>query len=91
MSATAGEEEEISCPKEKLEEACKRSKACIGLLAKFEACEERVRSRPGTSETCTEELFDLTPCIDACVRIASSSILPYIKCWFCCLGVQTFV
>lgn len=66
MSAEATEE--VSCPKERLEEICRKSAACQELLAKYEACEERVRSRPGTTETCVEELFALTERMDKCVR-----------------------
>lgn len=60
--------EEVSCPKERLEELCRQSVACRDYLEKYEECARRVQSRPGTTETCTEELFDLTPCIDKCVR-----------------------
>ncbi len=62
------EEDDVVDPKEKLERLCRASAPCAGLLARYEECAARVRSRPGTSETCTEEFLDLAPCIDDCVR-----------------------
>lgn len=61
------EEEEVTCPKERLEELCSKSAPCHGYFTRYEECAKRVQSRPGTSETCTEELFDWTDCTDKCV------------------------
>lgn len=61
-------EGDIADPKERLDEICKNSAPCRVYLEKYEQCAQRVQSRPGTSENCAEELFDLTHCADACVR-----------------------
>lgn len=86
-------EAEESCPKERLEEMCRQSTACRELLAKYEACEERVRSRPGTTETCVEELFALTERVDKCVRPergwASGRAHEQVLTWG--VGVATFI
>lgn len=60
--------EEVTCPKEKLEEKCRETEACRKFLEKYEECATRVQSRPGTAENCREELFDLTHCVDGCVQ-----------------------
>lgn len=52
--------------KDKLEAACAKSKECIGLYRKLIKCTQRVQQHPDREETCTEELFDLTPCVDKC-------------------------
>lgn len=54
-------------PKEAIEAKCKESSACLPLLEALEACAERVNGKPGTAETCTQELFELRSCLDACV------------------------
>jgi hypothetical protein len=41
----------------------------VHLKEKLEVCTARVNSKPGTAETCEEELFDFMHCVDHCVRI----------------------
>lgn len=55
-------------PKEAIEEKCKESKGCLPLLEELERCSQRVEGKPGTAETCVQELFQLRSCLDACVR-----------------------
>ena len=54
-------------PKEQLEAECQESAACLPFYKKLLECTERVEKNPETGETCTQELFDLTPCVDKCV------------------------
>lgn len=61
-------EEDSVDPKDKLEALCRESEKCKLYWLELIKCEERVRSTSGTTETCVQELFDLTPCIDQCVR-----------------------
>ena len=59
-------EEEMRDPRLLLEAKCLKN--CREFVQKLNECEKRVRSREGlTSETCVQELFDLTPCLDQCV------------------------
>lgn len=53
--------------KDQLEEECAKSPQCIALYNKLIRCTQRVKNNPETEETCVEELFDLTPCVDKCV------------------------
>lgn len=46
------------------------------LLEKYEACNERVRSRSQTTETCVEELFDMLHAVDHCV---TPKLFPKLK------------
>lgn len=66
-------DEEITCPKERLEELCQQSAPCRAYLQRYEECSRRVASNPGSKEACTEELFDLSHCVDQCVRGGSAS------------------
>ena len=54
-------------PKEAIEAKCKETTACLPLMAALEQCSERVNGKPGTAETCVQELFELRSCLDACV------------------------
>jgi hypothetical protein len=62
--------EEPSDPKETLEELCRNTEKCKPLWLELIKCEERVEKNPERGETCLQELFDLTPCIDQCVMNA---------------------
>ena len=62
--------EEPSDPKETLEELCRDTEKCKPLWLELIKCEERVEKNPERGETCVQELFDLTPCIDQCVNNA---------------------
>jgi hypothetical protein len=41
---------------------------CAPLQKLLDKCTARVQNTPGTTEQCTQELFDLMHCIDHCVR-----------------------
>lgn len=67
-------EDPIKDPKLLLENKCLES--CRELVQKLSECEKRVNSRQGfTSETCVQELFDLTPCLDNCVLLSEQTFL----------------
>lgn len=55
-------------PKETLEQLCRDSEKCKPFWQELIRCEERVQKDPERGETCVQELFDLTPCIDKCVQ-----------------------
>ena len=59
------DEEEVVDPRLELREKCEGS--CTSYKKQLEECEARVNSRPGTEETCTQELFDFLHCVDHCV------------------------
>ena len=59
----------MSDPKEILEEKCAKTEKCRPLLEAYERCVARVEARgEANRETCEEELFELQPCIDNCVK-----------------------
>jgi ubiquinol-cytochrome c reductase subunit 6 len=55
-------------PKTELHEKCAETGACKGLKLELEKCTARVEGKPGTAETCAQELFDFMHCVDHCVR-----------------------
>lgn len=59
-------DEEPVDPKEFIENECAR-KECTKLFNRFVRCTERVNSAEETEETCTQELFEVSPCVDNCV------------------------
>jgi hypothetical protein len=62
-------EDPIKDPKLLLENKCLEN--CREFVQKLSECEKRVNSRQGfTSESCVQELFDLTPCLDNCVPLS---------------------
>ncbi|KAJ8913746.1 hypothetical protein NQ315_007463 [Exocentrus adspersus] len=61
------EEEELQDAQQILRDKCKETEHALKLAEKYEACNERVRSRTRTTENCSEELFDLLHAIDHCV------------------------
>lgn len=60
------EGEDLEDPHEILREKCRATKKCAALQEKLDICNERVRSRKHTEETCEEELFDFVHCVDHC-------------------------
>lgn len=60
------EEEELVDPYDVLREKCRKEEKCEKYEAKLNSCNERVRSRKKTAETCYEELLDLFHCVDHC-------------------------
>ncbi|XP_055342862.1 cytochrome b-c1 complex subunit 6, mitochondrial-like [Paramacrobiotus metropolitanus] len=61
------EEEGFVDPQAKLREKCSAKPDCAKLSQRLEECNERVRGRIKTSETCHEEVVDLFHCVDHCV------------------------
>lgn len=55
-------------PKEAIEAKCRDSVPCIPFVEALEKCTERVNGKPGTTETCVQELFQLRQALDQCVR-----------------------
>eukprot|EP00053_Salpingoeca_punica_P020462 m.211641 g.211641 ORF g.211641 m.211641 type:complete len:82 (+) comp18675_c0_seq1:67-312(+) len=64
--AEAAETEEVVDHAPAIREECAESHHCHGFKTELTKCNERVASRPGTTETCTQELFDLLHCVDHC-------------------------
>ena len=54
-------------PQAKLRESCQAKKECCELMGKLNSCNERVRSKTKTAETCVEEMIDWMHCVDHCV------------------------
>ena len=76
----------MSDPKEALEEKCKQLAECRPLLEELEKCTRRVEARgEANTETCVQELFELTPCIDKCVSLFSG-IMKSLS--YSCIGCQ---
>lgn len=69
-------DEESNDPKVLLEAKCRESELCRPLWLKLVKCEQRVQKHPEREETCVQELFDLTPCIDKCV---AAKLFGYLK------------
>ena len=61
-------------PKEFIENECAR-KECANLFKRLVRCTERVQSND-TTETCAQELFELSPCVDKCV---ARKLFSYLK------------
>ena len=57
-------------PATAIKEACAESH-CTSYKAKLDECNDRVRSKNKTTETCFEEILDFYHCVDHC---AASSI-----------------
>lgn len=69
------EEEELVDPMETIRADCVE-KHCKSFQGKFVECTDRVTSRKKTTETCTEELFDMLHCRDHC---AKDKIFKHVK------------
>ncbi|GFU70773.1 cytochrome b-c1 complex subunit 6 [Trichonephila clavipes] len=59
------EEEDLVDPMDEIREKCVE-KHCSNFLEKLNECNDRVRSRKKTAESCAEELVDLLHCRDHC-------------------------
>ena len=83
----------MSDPKEILEEKCAQTEKCRPLLEAYQRCASRVEARgEANTETCVEELFELQPCIDSCVRtlhLCTIDVICYTLILY--LGVKTFI
>merc|ERR1712059_236302 len=69
------DEEDLIDPAEEIKEKC-ATDHCSSYKAKLDECEERVRSKTKTTETCFEEILDFYHCVDHC---AASQIFKYVK------------
>eukprot|EP00047_Mylnosiga_fluctuans_P002822 m.226090 g.226090 ORF g.226090 m.226090 type:complete len:79 (-) comp11370_c0_seq1:63-299(-) len=69
------EEEEAVDPRIHVREHCTQSH-CLGFSKEFNACQERVKSKAKTTETCTQELFQLLHCVDHC---ATKDLFKHLK------------
>lgn len=70
----------MSDPKEVLEEKCSQLAECRPLLEELEKCTRRVEARgEANTETCVQELFELTPCIDKCVSYNGEYFFAYVN------------
>ncbi|ENN71745.1 hypothetical protein HUJ04_001297 [Dendroctonus ponderosae] len=67
VKAEEEEEGELVDPQQVLRDQCMDTSHCKSLAEKYQACNNRVRSRKQTAETCVEELFDLLHAVDHCV------------------------
>lgn len=62
----------MSDPKEILEEKCKQIPECRPFLEELEKCARRVEARgDANTETCVQEFFELSACVDKCVSKCS--------------------
>lgn len=65
-SVRAEDEED---PRDELKRECTDNhKEIQELLEKYEACNERVRSKKKTNEKCIEELYDYVEALDHCIH-----------------------
>lgn len=69
------EEEDLVDPMDNIRAECVE-KHCANFQEKFTECTDRVTSKKNTSETCTEELFDLLHCRDHC---AAKEVFKHVK------------
>ncbi len=59
------DEEDLVDPAVEIKEKCAESK-CTAYQEKLDACNDRVRSKNNTTETCFEEILDFYHCVDHC-------------------------
>jgi len=69
------EEEDLIDPATAIKEACAENQ-CTSYKAKLDECEERVKSKTKTTETCFEEILDFYHCVDHC---AAKDIFKHVK------------
>jgi len=69
------EEEDLVDPATAIKEACAENN-CAALKAKLDECNDRVRGKTKTTETCFEEILDFYHCVDHC---AASEIFKHVK------------
>merc|ERR1711862_561150 len=61
------DEEDLVDPLDTVKEKYSNSSTCAQLKNILAECEDRVRSKERTRETCYEELIDFLECVDHCV------------------------
>ena len=59
------DEEDLIDPAVEIKEKCSDGK-CSSYKERLESCNERVRSKNKTTETCYEEILDFYHCVDHC-------------------------
>merc|ERR1712179_725697 len=69
------DEEDLIDPATAIKEACAEN-MCTSYKAKLGECEERVKSKTKTTETCFEEILDFYHCVDHC---AAKDIFKHVK------------
>merc|ERR1712096_479415 len=69
------DEEDLIDPATAIKEACAESH-CTTYKAKLDECEERVKGKSKTTETCFEEILDFYHCVDHC---AAQEIFKHVK------------
>merc|ERR1719500_1541445 len=69
------EEEDLVDPATAIKEKCGEVE-CTKYKDRLDACEERVRSKSKTTETCLEEIIDFYHCVDHC---AAKEIFKHVK------------
>jgi ubiquinol-cytochrome c reductase subunit 6 len=69
------DEEDLIDPATAIKEACAEN-ACTSYKARLDECEERVKSKTKTTETCFEEILDFYHCVDHC---AAKDIFKHVK------------
>merc|ERR1711936_595215 len=69
------DEEDLIDPATAIKEACAEN-MCTSYKAKLDECEERVKSKTKTTETCFEEILDFYHCVDHC---AAKDIFKHVK------------
>ena len=57
----------VQDPQDSLKDECRKDNHCLNFKEELQRCTDRVTSKSKTTETCTQELFDLVHCIDHCV------------------------
>ena len=53
---------------DEIREQCKTGSDCVRLAQVLEECNERVKSRSNTDETCHQEVIDFMHAVDHCVK-----------------------
>lgn len=69
------EEEDLVDPATAIKEACAENN-CAALKAKLDECNDRVRGKTKTTETCFEEILDFYHCVDHC---AAKDVFKHVK------------
>merc|ERR1711915_219630 len=69
------DEEDLVDPATAIKEAC-ADNHCTSYKARLDECEERVKSKNKTTETCFEEILDFYHCVDHC---AAQDIFKHVK------------
>merc|ERR1711953_1026201 len=69
------DEEDLIDPATAIKEACAENH-CTAYKAKLDECNDRVKSKNKTTETCFEEILDFYHCVDHC---AAKDVFKHVK------------